>query len=247
MDNIENKNINNILTNKVKPDLTLYTNEQLIKILEELNVEIKNFEDRNEIINLVMKLWADNPYQENLDCPICLDTITNSNHLVTSCSHYFHSDCLIKYVIKSVKNNFKSIKCPQCRNQIENVDELNTQSIVQPVLETPNNINIFDYSGHQETFFPQTTIFTGGYYNPNHPNNTSNMNTDDLDYEESFSFPINLHTGLWTNLENSVLEGIIPSIFIGMGDPSQSNPSDSDHSNSTSSSNSSTDSNETNV
>ncbi len=238
MDNIENTNINIILSNKVKPDLTLYSNEQLIKILEESNVEIKNLQNRNEILNLVSKLWADNPYQENLDCPICLETITNSNHLVTSCSHYFHSDCLIKYVIKSVKNNLTLIKCPQCRSQLENLTELTVQtttqslvqSITQPNLESDNHINIFDYPGHQDMFYPQT-------------------DTDNLDYEDSFSFPINLHTGMWTNLENNILESIIPSIFIGMGDPTQSSPLDSESSNPStdSSTDSSSDSDETNV
>lgn len=224
MDNIENININNILSNKVKPDLTLYSNEQLIKILEGSNIEIKNLQNRNEILNVVLKLWANCAYQENLDCPICLETITNSNHLVTSCSHYFHSDCLIKYVIKSVKNNLTLIKCPQCRSELENLTDLTeltvqtttqslVQSITQPNLESENHINIFDFPGHQDMFYPQA-------------------DTDNLDYEDSFSFPINLHTGMWTNFENNIFESIIPSIFIGMGDLIQSSPLDLESSNS---------------
>ncbi len=223
--------IKTILNNKIKPDLTNYTDEQLIGLLKELDVDTSNLQDRTQISNQIFKLWADNPYGENMDCPICLETITNSNHLVTSCAHYFHSNCLIKYICKSVKNNLNVIKCPQCRNLIQNLDEINIQpnnlsgsnvnlnSSSSSNSNNPSPINIFDYPSHQEMFFPPTGLFInnyGGFGLESEPTNVEE------EFEESFSFPINLHTGLWTNLDTNMLDNIIPHIFVGIGDPTNS-------------------------
>lgn len=69
---------------------------------------------------------------ETLDnCPICLDTMNNENHIVTSCGHNFHASCLIKNILLSHKS------CPCCRKSLEE--------------DAPNNVlaNVVD---QQHTF-----------------------------------------------------------------------------------------------
>ena len=119
-------NINQILNSKIKPDFSNLLNEQLVNILNQNNIKINNHEDRNELICLITKLWNNYPYFDSIDCPICLDSITNSNHLITECAHYFHTTCYTKYIIKCLSRENKEINCPQCRNKLiknlENID-----------------------------------------------------------------------------------------------------------------------------
>ena len=77
---------------------------------------------------------------ETLDiCPICLDTMNNKNHIVTSCGHHFHASCLIKNILLSHKS------CPCCRKNViynEVVEDQNDDDEE----DVPNNVlaNVVD-------------------------------------------------------------------------------------------------------
>lgn len=55
----------------------------------------------NELINIE---------NENKDCPICWDKITD-DYIILDCSHIYHTDCINQWLIKKDT-------CPYCRNQI---------------------------------------------------------------------------------------------------------------------------------
>ena len=98
-------NLNDILNSKIKPDLTDLTDEQIIEILKTNNIPIDDVKDKNQLVNLIIKLWSEYKYHDFLDCPICLDVVTNLDHTVTKCGHYFHSSCYTRYVVKSIIND----------------------------------------------------------------------------------------------------------------------------------------------
>lgn len=72
-------------------------NNQIIKLLNELETQKKS-----EIYNTLKR--------ENLECPICYKSIIDSI-TITSCSHAFHSECLLSWNESHKKN------CPMCRNK----------------------------------------------------------------------------------------------------------------------------------
>jgi hypothetical protein len=48
-----------------------------------------------------------------MDCPICLEIIGETNCMVTSCGHKFHSNCIITAVMQSGRSD-----CPCCRRNM---------------------------------------------------------------------------------------------------------------------------------
>jgi hypothetical protein len=236
--------INQILNSKIKPDLTNLSNEQLLYLLNQNSIKINNQEDRNELVNKIYELWNNHSYFDSIDCPICLDIVTNSNHLITQCGHYFHTTCYTKYLIKcSSKNN--DINCPQCRNNLitpflDNNDsnqlieyEQSVQSIepVQTIQFNQNtNTNISNdnyYPNHQDMFFSPTSFFNSRYVDFTY------AEYDDYeDIYDNYTFPINLHTGLWTSIGNTLNSSIISNFISRNNDNtySESTTSSDDHS-----------------
>ena len=49
----------------------------------------------------------------NIECPICLNNILNSELCTTSCNHSYCYDCLKKWLDKNKKT------CPNCRKEID--------------------------------------------------------------------------------------------------------------------------------
>lgn len=59
--------------------------------------------------------FIDTKKQINDDCPICLEIITREDKIhVSQCNHGFHVECMI---------NMVSMKCPICREHINNIPE----------------------------------------------------------------------------------------------------------------------------
>lgn len=50
--------------------------------------------------------------EETSDCPICYESICNTNCIVTECGHKFHANCLLKNV------RFNGYGCPYCRKSM---------------------------------------------------------------------------------------------------------------------------------
>jgi hypothetical protein len=87
---------------------------------------------------------------ETLDnCPICLDTMNNNNHIVTSCGHHFHASCLIKNILLSHKS------CPCCRKSLEEDAPNNVLANVVDRQHTFDVIldNIFRLNRHNFVYF----------------------------------------------------------------------------------------------
>ena len=53
----------------------------------------------------VNDIWNNLVLGPDIDCPICLEIITNEDNMITNCGHYFHSSCMIKYIVMSKSNN----------------------------------------------------------------------------------------------------------------------------------------------
>ncbi len=220
---------NNILNSKIKPDLTELTNEQILQILETNNIITDKLNDRNHLINLIIKIWSEHKYYDSIDCPICLDYITNIDHMVTKCGHYFHSTCYTKYIVKSIINDKnKELKCPQCRDiLIENIQSNNPQSQINSILTNGLNMVINNssiLSEHQDVFFPQTSIFGSRFEDLEQTQYNDIEDVDDI--VDNYTFPINLHSGMWTDVSN--LTGILfPNIVAGLNYNSESGTSTS--------------------
>jgi len=131
-------NYQDFFYSKVKPNINNYTKEELLNIIENFkksndsNYKIDEDEGKTkeELVNLTNDIWDNLSYGPDVLCPICLELVINKDNLRTNCGHYFHSSCMIKYIVK-VKYD-ENITCPQCRTIIYNDSNQNT---------TNNNIN----------------------------------------------------------------------------------------------------------
>jgi hypothetical protein len=66
-------------------------------------------------------------YQE--ECPICLNMTNTDNYFITSCTHIFCQECILRHIISN-NNDF----CPLCRDKIESTD-INIDSVSEKLLE----------------------------------------------------------------------------------------------------------------
>lgn len=103
------------------------------------NDKIKNFVFSDELenvkkkflINYIYELWKKIPIidgcGEVIDCTICLNHITNQDHIYFQCEHITHSTCFFNYLFTNINNNssndsnihknlIKLFRCPNCRN-----------------------------------------------------------------------------------------------------------------------------------
>ena len=91
-------------------------------------------------------------------CSICIDTILDTDKMVTSCNHIFHKECLNKWL--QINN-----QCPYCRT-IQYVD-------VIPTEPTPNitNDNLYPFAMYPVNYQPSGTVNRSNQYNLsfNHP------------------------------------------------------------------------------
>ncbi len=189
--------ITQILNSKKKPDLSNYKEKDLIDLLAQKDINVDKSLSSNQLIDMINNLWNTHTYNDS-DCPICLEQVTNLNHLVTSCGHYFHTTCYTKYLVGVVKNNLEP-KCPQCRsNLLPKECDINQN--------TEENNNIYNYLTHQELFFPQAGLFGRNIFFENNDNDNDNI-------FDNFSFPINLHSGLWTDVNE--MSGILVQNIVG--------------------------------
>lgn len=124
----------------IKPD---YTNHSDIEIHELYRMKTHEYNEnatRQDMINELTKIWSLTKVEPEIECAICINPITNGNHLVLNCYHYYHTDCFLQYV--NTCNNFK---CPLCRkNQVETT-----------AINTHNDIN---YHTHTRPFLIDTEI-----------------------------------------------------------------------------------------
>ena len=58
-----------------------------------------------------------------MDCPICMDKITENNKKTLSCGHSLHNKCFIDYIFHR-KNQF--IECPLCKTINVNTERFST-------------------------------------------------------------------------------------------------------------------------
>ena len=84
------------------------------------------------------------------DCSICLDIIEKNTGIKTKCGHIFHKKCIIKcidYKINSEEYYDNKLECPNCR---ENINEIDDNNIMEKLEKLNNkqitlNINIGIY------------------------------------------------------------------------------------------------------
>lgn len=72
-----------------------------------------------------------------LTCPICLRTIGNEECTVTSCSHYFHKQCITAW-IQFCSNAGNNVTCPCCRGPFQH-----TSLIPAPAMPKIDNRSLF--------------------------------------------------------------------------------------------------------
>ena len=129
----------------------------------------------NFLKHLFTNLTNINNNDNDIDCPVCLDKITNDNYCKIPCGHTFHSTCIIRC------NN----KCPMCRTTICKETDLNglKEELSNLQILTDSNIdkyfievfmNCINNSTHDYSDAYITTCMYKmnpiGYFNYFHPN-----------------------------------------------------------------------------
>ena len=68
--------------------------------------------------------------EQLLDCPVCFERLDGSNR-VLPCQHTFCKKCL-----ERVKNEFKELRCPECRTKYTgSINDLHCNILVMRILE----------------------------------------------------------------------------------------------------------------
>lgn len=119
----------------IKPDYTKYTDEEIKDMYNQVDNCNENL-TRQEMVDKLLDVWSSGIIEPEIECAICMNSITNGNHLILNCYHYYHTDCYLQYTQTS--NNYT---CPLCRkaqlesNDISNYNrDLYTQ--YRPLLDT---------------------------------------------------------------------------------------------------------------
>jgi hypothetical protein len=207
-----------IFESKIKPDLSTFSDDKLVKILIEKTGEC-NFSTRLELVNKIYEIWGEIPLSNDLDCPICLEKVTNNNHLITNCGHYFHSNCVFKYIID--KNNKKNIflnkfeiSCPQCRNVI--YQDAHVEEDIENEIE--------DYNEYEYDSSDIGSNIQNNQLEDSLEQEFSHIEQDNNDNNnfEQFDIPINLHTGLWYNMDQNLYMSTILGNVIILGETNDS-------------------------
>ena len=72
----------------------------------------------------------------DIDCPVCLNKITNDNYCKIPCGHTFHSTCILRC------NN----KCPMCRTTIcKDESETNISNLEEELNDLESDSQIDKY------------------------------------------------------------------------------------------------------
>jgi len=95
-----------------------------IEIIDESNEEFVNdqYETKNVWIvqPLMFCLETEIELADELDCPICFDSIKKIQTLTTNCQHIFCKDCLCKHMDNH--SIYNAPACPMCRTTIKTVE-----------------------------------------------------------------------------------------------------------------------------
>lgn len=114
----------NCIKKRWRPDLSVATDGELEQILLEHDADWFTPEKtRNENINRIFELWAEQEIQDQLNnpinCTICYENLSNGNNMTFPCGHQFHSLCVIRAV---------SIRCSEkCITKLNDKDAPNIE------------------------------------------------------------------------------------------------------------------------
>lgn len=86
----------------------------------------------------------------DLDCPICLSTLTSSSISVTDCNHTFHTKCLIKSVCHL------GVACPICREPMADM----RPNYCPPRLLEYHPLQLLDPSFNRPPVIPEGYVFS---------------------------------------------------------------------------------------
>lgn len=131
------------------------------------------------LINYIFELWKKLPiidgYGEIIDCMICLNYITNNDHIYFQCEHIIHSTCFFNYLFTNLKNNsnnsyknlIKLFRCPNCRNSLtETINEYAKEYEYENQNENENvNENDDYYSNIENQYVDEFNNFILQEYN----------------------------------------------------------------------------------
>ena len=88
-----------------------------------------------------------------MECSICLDIIEKNTEIKTNCGHIFHKKCIIEcidYKIDSEEYYDNKLECPNCRGNINEIDDNNIMEKLEKLKnkEITSNIEFFTGRGH---------------------------------------------------------------------------------------------------
>lgn len=183
-----------ILESKCKPDLTNYSYEELFESVSKYDTKITNYENKSkaELVKIIIDLWKNRAIGIDISCPICLELVSNGDNMITDCCHYFHSSCMIKYILSSkVKKNFKknkNITCPQCRKIFYSNESLHKDNLSD---KSEDNISYVSEDGQIIINSPNNSIDTSFSVSSDDYNNSDNSDNSEYNSHEEINDYIN--------------------------------------------------------
>lgn len=180
-----------IFNNKIKPNFENMDIKELKNLYKLKTKNICKINDKTLLINELINFWKNNPLHEDIDCAICMELVTNGDHMITECNHYYHSSCYFKYINSNINNyidnkdtnSIKSIfKCPKCRNNLiennlDNIENNNENEDEDEEIDINNNLTNINgiWTFNSNNLFNHQPIMINNFsYNINDLINISN-------------------------------------------------------------------------
>lgn len=119
-------------------------------------------ENKDKLVIKILKIKEENIINKNYTCTICLDSIIDKG-FKTSCNHYFHSECIVRFLTKYYKDLYTScmedrsltveydiqgnvlhgavyeFSCPNCKNQCFKLDCCKDNETNLIIIKNPEN------------------------------------------------------------------------------------------------------------
>lgn len=144
-----NIKIKDILNERLPPQLSKYSTDELIDSLREYYLEmddvdninkIENIKNKIDCENIIINLWNSHSIcniSDECECVFCFNVITNSDNLTMKCGHISHSSCFFNYLFTNFNNNSTQkdkvtnlFRCPTCRKYLTEQIESHGENIV---------------------------------------------------------------------------------------------------------------------
>ena len=128
-------------------DPRILKRQELIKICYEYGLKISKKTKNKVFVEFLIKIHRKFILQKNIDkrledCPICIDSLENTNVIITNCGHAFCKKCIFSYIV------LEKELCPICRETytyehiVKDLDEKEVHDLLNSISVVDTNTSI---------------------------------------------------------------------------------------------------------